>query len=50
MNNYWETNFAVDLGGWHEFRYMVTLEKPDAPENQFKRCAMLATGLPILEL
>ena len=50
MNNYWETNFAADLGGWHEFRYVVTLEMPDAPENQFKRCAALATGLPILEL
>lgn len=50
MNNFWETNFAVDLGGWHEFRYVVTLEKPDDPENQFKRCAALGTGLPVLEL
>ena len=50
MNNYWETNFAVDLGGWHEFRYVVTLEKPDAIEEQFKRCSMLGIGLPVLEL
>ena len=50
MNNFWETNFSVDLGGWHEFRCVITLEKPDAPENQFKRCAALGTGLPVLEL
>ena len=23
MTNYWETNFAADLGGFHEFRYTV---------------------------
>ena len=50
MNNFWETNFALDLGGWHEFRYIITLEPPRNPEDQFKRCAALATGLPILEL
>ena len=50
MNNYWETNFAVDLGGWHEFRYTVALEAPADPETQFRRCAALSTGLPVLEL
>ncbi|MBR4333549.1 MAG: hypothetical protein IKP72_12790, partial [Clostridia bacterium] len=50
MNNYWETNFSVDLGGWHEFRYVVTLEKPNAIEEQFKRCAVLSAGFPILDL
>ncbi len=50
MNNFWETNFAVDLGGWHEFRYVVTLEKPDDPANQLKRCLALSTNLPVLEL
>ena len=23
MTNYWETNFAADLGGFHEFRYAL---------------------------
>ena len=50
MNNYWETNFALDLGGWHEFRYVISLEKPDDPARQFRRCAAICTGLPVLEL
>ncbi len=50
MNNFWETNFAADLGGWHEFRYTVTLEAPAEPEEQLRRCAALCTGLPVLEL
>lgn len=50
MNNYWETNFAADLGGWHEFRYVITAETPAEPAEQLHRCLALATGLPVLEL
>ena len=50
MNNYWETNFAADLGGLHEFRYIITLEEPDDPAKQLCRCEALAAGLPVLEL
>ncbi|MBR6165932.1 MAG: hypothetical protein IKQ45_08415 [Clostridia bacterium] len=50
MNNYWETNFAADLGGWHEFRYAILLEAPDEPAKQLQRCAALGTGLPVAEL
>ena len=50
MNNYWETNFAADLGGWHEFRWIVTLESPADPSVQLRRSAALAAGLPVLEL
>ena len=50
MNNYWETNFAADLGGWHEFRWIVTLEPPAPPETQLRRSAALAAGLPVLEM
>ncbi len=50
MNNFWETNFAIDLGGWHEFRYTVTLEKPGEQSGQLRRCAALSMGLPVLEL
>ena len=32
MNNYWETNFKVDLGGFYEFQYTIytTHEKYDS--------------------
>ncbi len=50
MNNFWETNFAVDLGGWHEFRYVITLENPADPAGQLRRSAALAAGFPVLEL
>ena len=50
MNNFWETNFAVDLGGWHEFRYTVTLETPADPAEQLARSAAIAAGFPVLEL
>ena len=50
MNNFWETNFAVDLGGWHEFRYFLTVSPPDSPENQLRKCAAAAMGLPVLSL
>ena len=50
MNNYWETNFSVDLGGWHEFRYSLTVSSPDSPENQLRKCAAAAMGLPVLSL
>ena len=48
MNNFWETNFAADLGGWHEFRYILTVEKPGEPEEQLKKCAALNTPWPVL--
>ena len=50
MNNFWETNFAADLGGWHEFRYVITLEKPDGPEEQLRKCMAVSTGLAVVEL
>ncbi|MBR6028376.1 MAG: glycosyl hydrolase [Clostridia bacterium] len=50
MNNYWETNFALDLGGWHEFRYIIALAPPDTPAAQLSRIAALGTGIPVLEM
>ena len=50
MNNFWETNFAVDLGGWHEFRYFLTVSPPDDPEKQLRKCAAAAAGLTVLSL
>ena len=50
MNNYWETNFPVDLGGWHEFRYTLFLAPPGSPADALRLCEALSTGLPVLEL
>ena len=50
MNNFWETNFAVDLGGWHEFRYSLTVSPPDSPAKQLQKCAAANTGWPVLSL
>ena len=50
MNNFWETNFALDLGGWHEFRYIITKENPGDPAEQLRRCAAVCTGFPVTEL
>lgn len=50
MNNFWETNFSVDLGGWHEFHYFITAAPPDEPENQLRKCAAASAGLPVLSL
>jgi len=32
MTDYWETNFATDLGGFHEFRYAVLWGREFADE------------------
>ena len=50
MNNYWETNFPVDLGGWHEFRYTLFLAPPGSPADALRLCEALSAGLPVLEM
>ncbi|NGP44799.1 glycoside hydrolase [Bacillaceae bacterium SIJ1] len=46
MSNYWETNFAPTLGGFYEFRYLITWgEQYAAPEQAFKTCRNLNHGL-----
>ena len=50
MNNFWETNFAANLGGWHEFRYFLMAAPPDTPENQLLKCAAMSAGFPMLNL
>lgn len=36
MNNYWETNFKVDLGGFYEFSYTLLLGKGKTPEQMYE--------------
>ncbi len=50
MNNFWETNFAMDLGGWYEFRYVFAVAKQDTPERQLMHCMAMTTGVAVLEL
>lgn len=38
MNNFWETNFKVDLGGFYEFAYTVSVEPRQADEEALARC------------
>lgn len=45
MNNYWETNFKADLGGFYEFSYTLLSVKPDTVENEFELCRMLNEGI-----
>ncbi len=46
MNNFWETNFKVDLSGFYEFEYNLQLHhaKTDARES-IERCRVLNEGL-----
>lgn len=38
MNNYWETNFRVNLGGFYEFAYTMMLLKDKTPCECFELC------------
>ncbi|MGN1142386.1 MAG: hypothetical protein ACI4TF_14400 [Oliverpabstia sp.] len=38
MNNYWETNFKVDLGGFYEFSYVISTHEKMAKEEAIKIC------------
>lgn len=45
MNNFWETNFKVDLGGFYEFSYVIsTWEKMDK-EDAVKVCEAENEGI-----
>jgi len=38
MNNFWETNFKADLGGFYEFTYTVVTGKYESPEQAMEYC------------
>ncbi|MDO5435473.1 MAG: hypothetical protein Q4G19_03795 [Clostridia bacterium] len=50
MNNFWETNFCIDLGGYYEFSWSVELRGSADAENGLKYIEKMNTGLPVLEL
>ncbi len=45
MNNYWETNFKVNLGGFYEFAYTFMLKDNMTPEEMFATCEEENEGL-----
>lgn len=45
MNNYWETNFKVNLGGFYEFSYTLLADAGKTPEEMFRLCGAENEGL-----
>jgi hypothetical protein len=45
MNNFWETNFKADLGGFYEFTYTVVTGKYDSPEMAMEYCKAVNEGV-----
>ncbi|QHQ59931.1 glycosyl hydrolase [Anaerocolumna sedimenticola] len=45
MNNYWETNFKVDLGGFYEFAYTIITTDKTSKEEAMKVCEAANEGL-----
>ncbi len=39
MNNFWETNFKVDLGGFYEFSYTLSTHEKCSKERAMEICA-----------
>jgi hypothetical protein len=46
MNNFWETNFKVDLGGFHQYRYSLVLSDSGNPQTSFNTAK--STNCPVL--
>lgn len=45
MNNYWETNFKVNLGGFYEFAYTLLVDDAKSPKEMYQICEMENEGL-----
>jgi Glycosyl hydrolases family 38 N-terminal domain. len=45
MNNFWETNFKADLGGFYEFSYSVVLTEKQSVERAISRCEAQNEGI-----
>ena len=50
MNNFWETNFNAELGGFHHFRFDVMTAPAEDPEIQMKRCGMMNEGFVVFRI
>jgi len=46
MDNYWDTNFKADLGGFYEFAYDIYVDHGHVDANTaIDRCCTLNEGL-----
>jgi hypothetical protein len=45
MNNFWETNFKVDLSGFYEFDYQLFLMSNQSSEDLLEKAAELNEGI-----
>ena len=45
MNNYWETNFKVNLGGFYEFFYTLMVHEPCGEAEMYAECEAENEGL-----
>lgn len=45
MNNFWETNFKVDLGGFYEFAYSITTGDKTSKEEAVAVCEAMNEGM-----
>lgn len=45
MNNFWETNFKVDLGGFHQYHYSILSVEEKAPDMVRKLAWRINRGL-----
>ncbi|SHO53081.1 glycoside hydrolase family 38 N-terminal domain-containing protein [Anaerocolumna xylanovorans] len=45
MNNFWETNFKADLGGFYEFTYTVITGKQESPRQAMEYCKAVNEGI-----
>lgn len=45
MNNFWETNFKVDLGGFYEFFYVISTQEKMDKEEAVKVCEAENEGI-----
>lgn len=46
MNNYWETNFKVDLGGFYEFDFILTACRTQNLQTAVRQMELENQGLP----
>ena len=50
MNNYWETNFKAETGGFYEFTYSVDLLEKTEPKEALEFCAERNEGILVLRM
>lgn len=48
MNNFWETNFKVDLSGFYEFNYSLLLTSNTTPNDSMERATELNEGILVI--